>query len=122
MAHAEALHGAGVLHRDIKPQNILLDAEDEPHLTDFGLVRLLGRTGVTRDGIFLGTPDYASPEQARMQPLDEKSDIYSLGLVIFEMATGRKPFVVDSSRKVLDMHKNSPAPIRTAPASSVRRP
>jgi serine/threonine-protein kinase len=108
-AAVEALHGAGVLHRDIKPQNILLN-DDEPLLTDFGLVRLLGRTGMTRTGVFLGTPDYASPEQAKMLPLDEKSDIYALGLVIFEMATGRRAFTGRSTREILEMHKNDPPP------------
>ena len=107
----EALHGAGVLHRDIKPQNILLSEDHEPHLTDFGLVRLLGRTGMTRDGIFVGTPDYASPEQARTLPLDERSDIYSLGLVIFEMAVGKRPFKGGSSREILEMHQNSRPPV-----------
>ena len=104
------MHAASVLHRDIKPQNILLGRDDEPYLTDFGLVRLLGGTGMTRSGIFLGTPDYASPEQASMLPLDERSDLYALGLVMFEMATGRRPFIAKSSREALEMHKNAPPP------------
>ncbi len=106
----DALHGKGILHRDIKPHNIMLDTQGEPYLTDFGLVRLLGRPGTTQSGIFLGTPDYASPEQAHMLELDERSDVYSLGLILFEMAVGHRPFIGDSVGEVLEMHKVKPAP------------
>jgi serine/threonine-protein kinase len=116
-AATASLHAAGVLHRDIKPQNILVNRDDEPFLTDFGLVRLLGKTGMTRDGVFLGTPDYASPEQAKLLPLDERSDIYAIGLVLFEMTTGRRPFQARSSREALEMHKDA-----TPPAPNSLRP
>lgn len=106
----DALHARGILHRDVKPHNILIDRTDEPFLTDFGLVRLLGDRGMTRDGIFVGTPNYASPEQARLLKLDERSDIYSLGLIIFEMATGRRAFVAKSSTDVLEMHCSAAPP------------
>ena len=102
----DALHSHGVLHRDIKPHNILIDAGSEPFLTDFGLVRLLDQPGTTRAGVFLGTPDYASPEQATMLDLDVRSDIYSLGLVIFEMAAGQRPFSGDSTGAVLEAHRS----------------
>jgi serine/threonine-protein kinase len=105
-----AAHAQKVIHRDIKPQNILIDAEGEPQLADFGLARLLGTPGRTGPGVFLGTPDYASPEQARLLPADERADVYSLGVVIFEMVTGQKPFPADTAQEVLRMHKSEPAP------------
>jgi len=104
----EAAHGQKVIHRDIKPQNILLDASGEPHLTDFGLARLTDGPGFTRGGTFLGTPQYASPEQARLLPADERSDIYSLGIVLYEMVTGRAPFMAESVEEVLRMHCDVP--------------
>jgi len=106
----EAAHRRGVLHRDIKPQNILLDKESEPLLTDFGLARELEDAGITSAGMFLGTPNYASPEQASVQPLDERSDLYSLGVVLFEMATGKRPFEADRAAEMLKMQRETPAP------------
>jgi hypothetical protein len=109
-AALEAAHARKVIHRDIKPSNILLDRRGEPYLSDFGLARLLTGPGMTHGGVFLGTPDYASPEQARLLPSDERSDLYSLGVVLFEMTTGKRPFVADSSRMVLRMHCEDPVP------------
>jgi protein kinase-like protein len=106
----EAAHAQQVLHRDIKSHNILVDASDEPYLTDFGLARLVDSPGMTQDGVFVGTPDYASPEQARLQPTDERSDLYALGVVMYEMATGRRPFSADTSQKVLELHRTMPPP------------
>ncbi len=106
----EAAHSRKILHRDIKPQNVLLDVEREPFLTDFGVARLLGEPGITRSGVFLGTPNYASPEQAKLQALDERSDIYALGVVLFEMATGERPFTAENSNDVLELHISAPAP------------
>ena len=105
-----AAHARKVLHRDIKPQNILVDRSNEPYLVDFGVARVLGRPGLSANGIFLGTPNYASPEQARLRMLDERSDLYSLGVVLFEMTTGRRPFGGRTSQDVLDQHKSEPAP------------
>jgi tRNA A-37 threonylcarbamoyl transferase component Bud32 len=105
----EAAHGEHVIHRDIKPQNILME-DDEPFLTDFGLARLRGEPGLTQAGMFVGTPYYAAPEQVRLQRIDERADVYSLGVVIFEMSTGRKPFVADSAAKVLEMQVAEPVP------------
>lgn len=106
----EAAHSKRILHRDIKPQNILLDAIREPYLTDFGLARLVDSAGLTESGVFVGTPSYASPEQANLRPLDERSDIYSFGTVLYEMATGMKPFDADDIRQVLEMHRNVAPP------------
>jgi len=106
----EVAHHAKVLHRDIKPANIMVDCDGEPRITDFGLARLVGGPGITRQGIFLGTPAYASPEQIQAEELDERSDIYSLGVVIFEMITGRRPFVGQFGNEVLVMHLENEPP------------
>ena len=106
----DAAHSKNVLHRDIKPTNILIDEKEEPYLMDFGVARLVGEPGITRSGIFLGTPNYASPEQAKLLPLDHRSDLYSLGVVIFEMATGTRPFQGDDAKDVLELHKSATPP------------
>ena len=106
----EAAHRHKVLHRDVKPHNVMLARTGEPLITDFGLARLLEGPGVTTAGVFLGTPNYVSPEQSRLEPLDARSDIYSLGIVLFEMATGRCPFRGESAGAVLEMHRNLAPP------------
>lgn len=103
----EAAHARRTLHRDIKPQNVLIDPAGEPLLSDFGLARLKGEPGITRSGMFLGTPDYASPEQCELKPIDERSDLYALGLVLFEMATGQRPFEAASATEALEMHRSA---------------
>ena len=105
-----ALHRAGVLHRDVKLQNILVDREQEPFVSDFGLAYRQGGPNLTQDGAFLGTPNYASPEQAELAEIDERSDLYSLGVVLFAMLTGRLPFTASSSSEVLRMHRFDPMP------------
>jgi hypothetical protein len=112
-----AAHSSNVLHRDIKPGNILIDEAGEPFLADFGLARLIGEHGLTQHGVFVGTPHYCSPEQVALQALDERSDIYSLGLVIFEMVTGHKPFEAPTVAEILASQRNDepPDPISLAP-------
>ena len=85
-------HEAGVVHRDLKPGNILLSPDDTAYITDFGIARSLGRDGMTRSGIVVGTLDYLSPEQVAGDPADARSDIYAFGIVLFEMLTGQLPF------------------------------
>lgn len=103
-------HRANVLHRDVKPSNILMDVGGVPRMTDFGLARLVGGPSMTRSGMFIGTPAYASPEQIRGEALDGRSDLYALGVVLFEMVTGRRPFVGDLAREVLLMHLSDEPP------------
>ena len=91
-AGVQEAHHKGVLHRDLKPGNVLVDGQDRAFITDFGVARSLGTTGVTRAGAVVGTPDYLSPEQARGEPVDERSDVFALGILLFEMLSGELPF------------------------------
>ena len=88
---AEA-HRLGVVHRDLKPGNIMIDREGDVRIMDFGVARTLREKGVTGAGMIVGTPEYMSPEQVEGQEVDEQSDIYSLGIILYEMVTGRRPF------------------------------
>ncbi|GAB3728056.1 hypothetical protein GCM10028862_05190 [Luteimonas pelagia] len=87
-----AAHAKGVVHRDLKPANVLLDADGNAFISDFGVARSLATSGMTRSGAVVGTPDYLSPEQARGGPVDARSDLYALGLILYEMLSGRQPF------------------------------
>src|SRR5436190_15796116 len=86
-----AAHGHGLIHRDVKPQNVLVDAEGRAKITDFGIARSLESDGLTKTGRVLGTTDYVSPEQAMGHEVDPRSDIYSLGVLLYEMLTGEPP-------------------------------
>jgi serine/threonine protein kinase/tetratricopeptide (TPR) repeat protein len=104
---AEALaaaHAEGVIHRDLKPQNILVSGDDHLYVSDFGLAKSFEEdtaVGMTRTGMFLGTPLYMSPEQVEGKPADQRSDIYSYGLILYEMVTGAVPFTGDTALKVM---------------------
>ncbi|HEY6985921.1 MAG TPA: protein kinase [Rhodanobacteraceae bacterium] len=87
-----AAHQRGVVHRDLKPANVLISEDNEARITDFGVARSAGSTGITVSGVIIGTPEYLSPEQARADPVDGRSDLYALGLIFFEMLTGTLPF------------------------------
>ncbi len=110
-----AAHTCGVVHRDIKPANLLLCAgDDQVVITDFGLARGLDDVTLTSPGMVAGTPLYMSPEQARGQPLDGRSDLFSLGSVLYALCTGKPPFFAESPAAVLRcVCDETPAPIRT---------
>lgn len=116
-----ALHDIGVLHRDVKPGNVLLRDDGSLAFIDFGLARQLGlESNITGDGAIFGTPHYMSPEQGHGQALDERSDLYSLGVVLHEMLTGEKPFVADSPMGVIYHHANAPIPHLPAPVAHLQ--
>jgi len=105
---ARALHYAhqqGIIHRDVKPSNILITQSGEPMLTDFGIAKILLDTEETADltgtGMGVGTPEYMSPEQFQGKGVDARTDVYSLGVVLYEMVTGRKPYQADTPAAVL---------------------
>ncbi len=105
------VHNAGLLHRDLKPPNVMLRENDDVALIDFGLARALdGSTPSTRTGVLRGSPYYMSPEQALGEVLDVRSDFYSLGIMFYEMLTGRKPYTGATAMEVLQQHVNSPLP------------
>src|ERR1700749_4856405 len=99
-------HARKMVHRDIKPQNVLIDAEGRAKLTDFGISRQLEQDGMTATGRVLGTTDYVAPEQAMGRGTDQRSDIYALGVVLYEMFTGEVPFAADSQVGVAMKHVN----------------
>ncbi len=110
-AALRVVHNAGLLHRDLKPPNVMLRENDEIALIDFGLARALdGSTPSTRTGVLRGSPYYMSPEQAQGEQLDARSDFYSLGIMLYEMLTGRKPYTGATAMEVLQQHVNSPLP------------
>jgi predicted ATPase/class 3 adenylate cyclase/tRNA A-37 threonylcarbamoyl transferase component Bud32 len=104
---AEA-HRFGVVHRDLKPSNIMIDNEDNAKIMDFGIARSLEAPGVTKAGVMIGTPEYMSPEQVEGKEIDQRSDIYSLGVILYEMITGRVPFEGDTPLSIAYKHKHEP--------------
>jgi len=116
-----ALHEIGVLHRDVKPGNVLLRDDGSLAFIDFGLARQLGlESDITGEGAIFGTPHYMSPEQGHGQPLDERSDLYSLGVVLHEMLTGRKPYVAETPLAVIYHHANTAIPQLPGPAAHLQ--
>jgi len=99
-------HQLGVVHRDLKPQNIMIDKEGNVRIMDFGIARSLKAKGITGTGIMIGTPEYMSPEQAEVKEIDQRSDIYSLGVILYEMVTGRLPFEGDTPLSIAMKHKS----------------
>ena len=107
----ELAHGEGIIHRDIKPANILLTKKGQAVLTDFGIAQMLGSTKVTATGAMMGTLNYMAPEQGLEGRTDARSDIYSLGIVLYEMLTGYTPFDADTPLAILMKHLNDPLPL-----------
>ncbi len=115
----DAAHGHGLIHRDVKPANILIEqheGHEHVYLTDFGLTKVSGASGPTRTGFAVGTFDYMAPEQFLAQPVDPRSDVYALGCVLFETATGRVPFPRpgDAARMYAHIQESPPSPSEIA--------
>ncbi len=110
-----AVHRKGVLHRDLKPGNIMLRADNSIALIDFGLAkRARLESEITDKGEIFGTPYYMSPEQGHGNGVDERSDIYSLGVIFYEMLTGKKPYKADTAMGIIYLHANAPVPLLPA--------
>ena len=112
LAALRAAHDGGVIHRDVTAQNVLLAGDGRVKVADFGIAHF-GASELTSTGIVMGTSRYLSPEQARGEPTDERSDLYSAGVVLFEMLTGRLPFEGDNDLAIALQHANDPAPSPT---------
>jgi tRNA A-37 threonylcarbamoyl transferase component Bud32/DNA-binding response OmpR family regulator len=107
----KVVHDAGIIHRDLKPPNVMLRDDGSVVLIDFGLARsLLSGDGSTRTGVLRGSPYYMSPEQAQVETLDARTDLYSLGVILYEMLAGRKPYLGASAIDVLQQHVMAPVP------------
>ncbi|MGH8597011.1 MAG: serine/threonine-protein kinase, partial [Gammaproteobacteria bacterium] len=116
-----AAHAEGIVHRDVKPGNVLFRADGTPVLSDFGIAKSLYRDAdLTATGVFLGSPNYMAPEQAEAGEIDLRADIYSLGIILFEMLTGGKPYVSESVIDVIHMHKKAPIPRLPPPLASLQ--
>lgn len=115
----DAIHTVGVLHRDLKPANIMMRKDSSLALIDFGVAKLRDAgADLTRLGEIFGTPYYMSPEQGEGAPVDERADLYSLGVVFHEMLTGRKPYVAGSPMAVIWKHRHAPVPVLPSPLAA----
>ncbi len=104
-------HVHGIVHRDLKPSNILFDADDEAYLADFGIAKVQEATAALTGSAIIGTPAYMSPEQAQGEKdIDGRSDVYAMGIILFQMLTGRAPYIADTPMKLVVMHIMEPVP------------
>src|SRR5262245_43941702 len=105
-------HGKGIVHRDVKPQNVLLDDAHRVYLADFGIAKILESSGgLTASGMITGTPQYMAPEQATGTKVDARTDVYALGIVAYQMFTGRVPFSADTPLAIMMKHVQEPIPL-----------
>src|SRR5712691_11555750 len=113
----DAAHARGLVHRDVKPGNILVGGDDRAYLSDFGVVKVLASNGTTRTGSFVGTIEYSAPEQIEGRDVDGRADVYALACVLYECLTGTPPFHRPSDVAVLNAHLHAPPPklVRSAP-------
>ena len=121
----QAVHDAGIIHRDLKATNIMVDRAGAVRLMDFGIAKLLQQedtTGITATAQMIGTPEYMSPEQVRAEKLDGRSDVYSLGILVFELFTGELPFHGDTPMSVILAHLETPPPLEGTRATWLPRP
>jgi len=120
----EAIHRVGIVHRDLKALNVMMDAQGAAKVMDFGIAKKIAGEGVTSPSgsYVVGSPEYMSPEQARGQPVDFRSDIYALGIVVFELFTGRVPFRGDTPVATLLMQLETPPPLDGPAASAIPAP
>ncbi len=107
-------HSRGMVHRDVKPANVMITSDGHVILTDFGIAKIVSATKLTASGAMVGTPAYMSPEQGRGEPGDERSDLYSLGVMLYQMVTGRLPYDADTPVALVLKHINEPLPLPTA--------
>jgi serine/threonine protein kinase len=111
-----AIHAHGIVHRDLKPGNIMFRADDSLALADFGIARRLDdQNELTNQGSVLGTPNYLSPEQALGEPVGPAADLYSVGVMLFEMLAGRKPYRAESAAALIYQHVHAEIPLLPAP-------
>jgi eukaryotic-like serine/threonine-protein kinase len=117
----EAMHACGVLHRDLKPGNVMLRADGSPALIDFGMSKDTALAHeVTDTGLIFGTPHYMSPEQGHGEPIDARSDLYSLGVIVFEMLAREKPFAAENPMAIIYKHRKEPVPRLPAPFAALQ--
>jgi eukaryotic-like serine/threonine-protein kinase len=116
----DAAHTEGVIHRDLKPQNIMVDAKGRVTVMDFGIARSLEMTGMTQTGSLVGTPEYMSPEQAKGEDVDARSDLFTVGIIFYELLTGKTPFHADTTYATLlkRTHERARAPMELDPGIS----
>ncbi|MDQ4049118.1 MAG: serine/threonine protein kinase, partial [Actinomycetota bacterium] len=116
----DAAHAHGLVHRDVKPANVLIAVGDHAYLTDFGLTKRTASVGPTKTGQWVGSADYVAPEQIQGEPVDARADVYALGCVLYHMLTGKPPFTRDSEVAKIWAHVNDPPP--SLPESSTGPP
>ena len=121
-AALDAAHARGLVHRDVKPANVLIGAEEHVYLTDFGLTKHASQDALTKTGLFVGSVDYAAPEQIRGEQMDARTDVYSLGCVLYQTLTKRLPYDKDADVAKMYAHISAPPPVVTEARPDAPRP